>query len=124
MKIVQRADFDFAFDPGACRHCPGYCCYGRSGKIWVNRYEIEMISSRLQINTVDCIRKYLERTDNRFSVRERFTELGFECVFFNSQSRQCSIYEARPEQCRQFPFWEHFREDREQLGECPGIRNL
>ena len=124
MSVLQRDGFDFSFDPDACRDCPGYCCYGESGKIWVNQQEIEQISSFLHKSIVSIIESYLERKDNRLSIRERFTALGFECVFFDNKKRQCSIYEVRPGQCRCFPFWEHFRKNREGLKECPGIIDL
>jgi Fe-S-cluster containining protein len=29
-----------------------------------------------------------------------------DCVFFDAQKRKCSVYEARPLQCRTWPFWE------------------
>ncbi len=29
-----------------------------------------------------------------------------DCVFFDGKSRRCTVYEARPRQCRTWPFWE------------------
>jgi hypothetical protein len=76
----------------------------------------------LQTNPIDYIQKNLNRIDTRFSIKERFTELGFECVFFEGPPKQCSIYAVRPLQCRQYPFWEHFKKHNEQvIEECPGI---
>ena len=122
MGIIQKDGFDFAFDPGACKKCPGHCCCGESGNIWVSQQEILQICSLLQINPVDYIQKYLNRIGNRFSIKERFTEDAFECVFFDGPQKQCSIYAARPLQCRQYPFWEHFKKHKEQvIKECPGI---
>lgn len=28
------------------------------------------------------------------------------CTFFNRENNSCSVYEARPLQCRTFPFWD------------------
>ncbi len=28
-----------------------------------------------------------------------------DCVFFHSESRTCEVYDARPRQCRTWPFW-------------------
>jgi Fe-S-cluster containining protein len=76
----------------------------------------------LQTNPIDYIQKYLNRIDNKFSIKECFTEHGFECVFFEGPKKQCSIYAVRPFQCRQYPFWEHFKKHKEQvIKECPGI---
>ena len=29
-----------------------------------------------------------------------------DCVFFDNKSRKCSVYDARPRQCRTWPFWD------------------
>ena len=45
--------------------------------------------------------------------------------YFNLEKKQCSIYHARPMQCRTFPFWDYFKENEEEVyKECPAIRNL
>jgi uncharacterized protein len=122
MDIKRKQGFDFDFDPGACRQCPGNCCRGESGHIWVNKHEISQISLLLKINTIDCINNYLVRVGNRFSIKERFLEPDFECVFFDGSQNRCAIYAVRPLQCSQYPFWERFKKDKGQLSkECPGI---
>ena len=35
------------------------------------------------------------------------------CVFLNSSSGKCGIYDARPVQCRTYPFWPSLLEDEE-----------
>ena len=122
MGIVLREGFDFGFDPGACTACPGRCCCGESGYIWVNQQEILQISCFLKINSIDFIEKYLDRIGNRFSIKERITEHDFECVFFDGAKRHCSIYAVRPLQCIRYPFWNRFRRHKDQvIKECPGI---
>jgi Fe-S-cluster containining protein len=40
-----------------------------------------------------------------------WTELVFKenhCVFLDDASGRCTVYEARPTQCRTFPFWRNF----------------
>ena len=29
-----------------------------------------------------------------------------DCVFFDNKARNCSVYPARPSQCRTWPFWD------------------
>jgi Fe-S-cluster containining protein len=29
-----------------------------------------------------------------------------DCVFFDSQTRKCNVYNARPRQCKTWPFWD------------------
>ena len=123
MSITRRAGFDFGFDPTACTVCSGHCCCGAPGKVWVNQQEILEIARVLQINIVDCLQLYCNRVDNRLAVREQFSEHGLACIFFDGPARRCAIYSVRPEQCRRFPFWDHFKKHRDQLvRECPGIR--
>ena len=122
MGIILKEGFDFAFKPDACMTCTGKCCSGEPGRIWLNQQEILQISTLLQINPIDYIQKYLNRFENRFSIKERFAEDGFECVFFDGSQKRCSIYTVRPFQCRTYPFWEHFRQNSEQaMRECPGV---
>lgn len=123
MTIVRRNGFDFGFDPAACKHCPGHCCCGESGHVWVNQREILQMSRFLNMSPIDFMQRYINRVDNCFSLKERAVEDGLECCFFDRSRKRCAIYEARPWQCRQYPFWEHFRRHQELVaGECPGIR--
>jgi uncharacterized protein len=123
MDIVQKDGFDFGFDPGACDRCPGYCCRGEAGHVWVSQKELLEMCRFLNTNPIAFIQGYLTRVDNRFSLKERAAEDGLECCFFDRSKKRCAIYEARPSQCRRYPFWEHFRKHQDLVvKECPGIR--
>ena len=125
MNIIEKAGFDFGFDPGTCTDCPSHCCRGQSGRIWVNQQEILQICNSLNMNAIDFIQKHTDRTGNRLSIKERHSGHDFECVFLEGAQKKCSIYEVRPTQCRQFPFWNYFRKHKDQaIKECPGIREL
>jgi Fe-S-cluster containining protein len=122
MPILKQDGFDFCFDPSACRTCSGNCCRGRPGNIWVNRCEIYKISHYLKINTIDFIRHYLHLVNNRHSLVEVPNDGGYDCIFYDTENGGCSIYPVRPIQCRQFPFWQIYRTDwQDLLAECPGI---
>ena len=47
-----------------------------------------------------------------------------DCVFFDGQTRKCTVYNARPRQCRTWPFWNsNLRTEaawRETCKVCPG----
>ncbi|MBU2591819.1 MAG: YkgJ family cysteine cluster protein [Nitrospinota bacterium] len=119
--IIKREGFDYSFNPSACQGCGGRCCCGESGGIWISDKDIDAISNLLEINSIDFISQYTTRTDNRLSLKERITEKGFECIFF-SDKNGCTIYSARPKQCREYPFWEIFKSDKERsIEECPGV---
>jgi hypothetical protein len=122
MELIEKDGFNFRFDSSRCKECEGYCCRGESGYIWVTPHEIFQIGSFLEINTIDFIQTYLRRIDGRFSIKERFTGQDLECVFFEDAQKQCAIYPVRPFQCRQYPFWEHLKEQKGPIiSECPGI---
>lgn len=58
----------------------------------------------------------------KMSFKEVEFEDGFACIFFDTQKRNCSIYDFRPKQCRTFPFWEYFKTHQKELEkECIGI---
>ena len=123
MNRICHQGFTYFFDPAACRECEGSCCKGRSGNIWVNAEEIGRIVGFLKSNQVDVIQRYLNPAGNRLSIRERSAGGQFVCIFFDNQEKKCTIYAARPDQCRRFPFWQYYRDRVEQLvDECPGVR--
>ena len=42
----------------------------------------------------------------RVGIRKSLTEFpNGDCVFFHNESRTCQVYNARPRQCRTWPFW-------------------
>ena len=85
-----------------CTQC-GNCCTGTPGYVWVNKEEIEALARRLSMSVEDFERDYVRKVGIRKSLIEY--DNG-DCVFFDGQSRRCTVYEDRPRQCRTWPFWE------------------
>jgi len=77
--------------------------------------------------------RFAHKLGDRWSLIERETEHGFDCVFLDRQTIPgkaiCSIYEARPTQCRTWPFWpENLRTKRhwetvKLRTPCPGMNS-
>lgn len=85
-----------------CTQC-GNCCTGAPGFVWVNRQEIADLAQAAGIADLDEFeRLYVRRVGLRYSLVE-FP--NGDCVFFDGQKRTCTVYEARPRQCRTWPFW-------------------
>lgn len=117
--------FCFEFDQKACKECGGKCCVGESGYIFVTLKELEEVARFLEIELNDLLLKYVKKVGYKFSFTEKFYNNGFACIFFDENKKQCQIYEVRPKQCRDFPFWEIFLEEDKLTylkKECIGVR--
>ena len=121
--MITHKDYSFKFDENKCATCEGNCCIGESGYIWITMQEIDTLAQYLNITTQECFDKYLLKYGYKFSIKEKkISKNNFACVFFDLDKKQCSIYEARPTQCRTFPFWEHFKTNIDEVvQECPAI---
>ncbi len=85
-----------------CSQC-GNCCTGAPGFVWVNAAEIEALAKLRNEPLAEFEQRYVRRVGARRSLIER--DNG-DCVFFDGQTRRCTVYEARPRQCRTWPFWD------------------
>ena len=121
---MTQEGFSYAFDPSACASCGGNCCTGESGNIFVSVTEIAAIAQLLGMDEREFRRNYLRKEIYRYSLKEQVVNGSHDCVFFDRKANGCSIYQARPLQCRTFPFWDYFRHRVDELrAECPGIIN-
>ena len=121
---VRKKGWRFSFSPSACASCGGKCCTGESGDIWVDKKRMHIIAKFLGIEIGDFFQKYIRRKGMGFSLREVEIEPNnFACIFFDTEKKQCSIYEVRPPQCKSFPFWSEFKMFPALADEeCPGVQ--
>lgn len=85
-----------------CSGC-GDCCTGSPGYVWVNRDDIAQMAAKTGL-PVD---EFEEQFVRHVGVRKSLVEYSNgDCVFFDNKSRKCGVYEARPRQCRTWPFWD------------------
>ncbi len=103
-----------------CTGC-GDCCTGAPGYVWVNGQEIAALATRLGETVEEFERKYVRRVGIRRTLIEYSNG---DCVFFDGQTRKCTVYEDRPRQCKTWPFWDsNVRTEqawRETCEACPG----
>lgn len=83
-----------------CTRC-GACCTGAPGYVWVDAEEIARLAENRGESVEDFGRRYVRRVGHRLSLIER---PGGDCIFWD-KSAGCTVYEARPVQCRTWPFW-------------------
>lgn len=113
-----------------CTQC-GNCCTGPPGAVWFTADEGADIARTLNIADAEFYARFAHRIDGQWSLVERETPHGFDCIFLDRQSRPgkavCSIYHARPLQCRTWPFWPEMLESARQwrtykrVTPCPGM---
>ena len=113
-----------------CTQC-GNCCTGPAGYVWFTDEDAARMADRLGVDESTFYRKYARKLRGRWSLIERKTEHGYDCIFLDRKSKPgkalCSIYDARPAQCRTWPFWpENLAtpqawEDVKRQTPCPGM---
>ena len=122
-ELLSQEGYEYKFAPSACESCGGACCTGASGYIWVKYPEIEKMAIFLELTVEEFVTMYLKKVKHRYSlIEKKLDEENYACIFFNDMLKQCSIYSVLPRQCRTFPFWETFKNNKEEVkSECPGI---
>ncbi|MCH7728032.1 MAG: YkgJ family cysteine cluster protein [Planctomycetes bacterium] len=105
-----------------CTQC-GDCCTGAPGYVWVNKKEIAGLAATVGLE--DDIEKFERLYVRSIGIRKSLKEFpNGDCIFFDSESRRCTAYEARPRQCRTWPFWDSNLKSPEHWQEtcaiCPG----
>ena len=130
----------------SCQMC-GSCCRGfEEGEIYIYQDDILRLTQSLNITKKSELRKfakqYLKVINDSFFWKEpgatrgktfRFKSLGFKfsgddehCRFLKDNG--CSVHEARPFQCRCFPFWQMLVSSRKNFinysKKCPGLKVL
>ena len=84
-----------------CTGC-GECCRSRGRKSFVYTAidERRRLARHLKMRTADFTRRYCEKTNGFWHLKDPSSD----CLFLDGA--RCSVYTARPSQCRTFPFWQ------------------
>ncbi|MCI0332037.1 MAG: YkgJ family cysteine cluster protein [Planctomycetes bacterium] len=103
-----------------CTGC-GDCCTGAPGYVWVNGEEITALAAEIGVDIDTFEKRYVRQIGVRKSLKER---KNYDCVFLDGETRKCTVYAARPRQCRTWPFWDSNIRTPEAWAEtcrvCPG----
>jgi Fe-S-cluster containining protein len=105
-----------------CTGC-GKCCSGSPGYVYLSLSDVERLANHFQISEKEFLQKYTRFIDGTYALLDR---MGTEdCLFL--KDNKCSVYEARPSQCKTFPWWiSNLREpkDWKEAGlKCEGINH-
>ena len=86
-----------------CRQC-GRCCTGEPGYVWVTEEEIARIAKAVGLPKIIFENQFVRRVRGQKSLTEY---ANGDCVLYDPETRGCRVYEARPVQCRTWPFWDN-----------------
>jgi len=102
-----------------CTVC-GECCRHSGGKVEITPIEALKIANALDLPYDEFLCKYGRQENGSIELVDN--KNGY-CIFL--RGNRCSIYDSRPSQCRNFPFWpenlkSHYRW-KQLRSFCPGI---
>ena len=107
----------------SCTGC-GICCKEK-GYVFFNDNDIINASEFLKTSPPVFINKYLEYEEN-YGYYIRISE-GESCPFLDENNR-CTINDAKPHQCKTFPYWKEYMDKNGNLiagkfnRPCPGVK--
>lgn len=105
-----------------CTGC-GKCCTGAPGYVWLTDDDIEKFADHFKISQKEFLQKYTRYVKGHYSLNE--IPKHYDCVFF--KDTKCTVYNARPKQCRTFPFWDENLKSKEAWDsvaiDCEGINH-
>jgi Fe-S-cluster containining protein len=110
----------------------GRCCLSRGthGYVYLTLADRQRFARHQGLSTAEFTRRFCRKEDGWYYIKPASGEGGapspseeHACRFLDG--KRCSVYEARPAQCRTWPFWpENMRAktwDREVAAFCPGV---
>lgn len=86
-----------------CLKCPGYCC--SYPVIALNKRDIERLAKHFDLPYETAKTRFTRSAHGHKYIMRRKADphFGRICQFFDTKKRQCTVYEARPFACRDYP---------------------
>jgi uncharacterized protein len=85
-----------------CPKCPAYCC--SYAKIIVEKRDVEGLARNFGIPFEDALQRFTKIVDGEQVLRHKKDEIyGSVCIFLDKEERRCTVYDARPGVCREYP---------------------
>ncbi|MDR0601701.1 MAG: YkgJ family cysteine cluster protein [Treponema sp.] len=107
----------------SCRRCSS-CCRYESGFVFLSEKDVRVLSAACTMEYADFVKTWCRWIPSgggrdRLSLREK---TDYDCIFWKDG---CTVYGARPLQCRTFPFWPSIVDSRRTWNMaktgCPGM---
>src|SRR5258707_14912271 len=86
-----------------CAGCPAYGCSFYEGVV-VGKGDLKLLARHFGLGLPAAAKRYTKiYNGERILRRKEDPVLDQACTFLNAETRQCTIYDARPKVCREFP---------------------
>jgi Fe-S-cluster containining protein len=108
----------------SCKKCPGFCC--TYSDIEITQRDIARLGKHFGLSPAVAETRFTKADDTgkarllRHRADKHFTTA---CMFLDQEKRRCTVYEARPGVCRQYPdstkcgYYDFLRFERVQQGD-------
>ena len=86
-----------------CSKCPAYCCsiYER---VQITKRDLKRLAKHFAVDLETAAGRFTTIWEGERVLRRKADPIfGKACKFLNPDTRQCTIYHARPLVCREFP---------------------
>jgi hypothetical protein len=96
MEVTKRSYYN-------CNKCPAYCCsvYER---VRVTTRDIRRLAKHFKVDVPTAQQRFTTTYQGERILRRKADPIfGQACKFLDPKLRQCTIYDARPHVCRDFP---------------------
>ena len=87
--------------PLDCLRCPSLCCRS-AGYVAVSRDDIRRLARFLHLTVRECEERHVVKITR---AGEKRIKAGYETCQFLGEDRLCTVYEARPNDCRGYVCW-------------------
>ena len=86
-----------------CLKCPGYCC--SYPVIALTKRDVERLAKHHELSFEQAKKKFTRNDHGKKYLMRRKDDphYGRICRFFDTKERRCTIYEVRPQACRDYP---------------------
>jgi Fe-S-cluster containining protein len=106
-----------------CQPQCGKCCDQPGGVVFLTKSDVNRMANFHDLSFDEFITQHCTRSMNGRVILKSNEKSGV-CIFLN-ETKQCSIYSVRPQQCKAFPWWaENLRSEHKWIETkmlCPGI---
>ncbi|MGE3975109.1 MAG: YkgJ family cysteine cluster protein [Bdellovibrionales bacterium] len=101
----------------------GKCCtsHGEYGFVYLTLKDRQRFAKHFKMTTAAFTKKYCDEQEGMYNLKEN--PQNPDCMFL--KNKRCSVYEARPTQCRTWPFWPEVMSPKawseDVASFCPGV---